>query len=83
MVFSDSSAVQPSLTVTATGQYGFRLTVSDQTLSNSDEVTVVVSAADNVRPQASAGSDRERYPLARSWFSTVRAAAIRTATTTR
>ena len=59
MVFSDSSAVQPSLTVTATGQYGFRLTVSDQTLSNSDEVTVVVSAADNVRPQASAGSDRE------------------------
>jgi PKD repeat protein len=59
VAFSDSSASQPSLTVTADGLYTFRLTVSDQFLSDSDEVIVEVDPADNVPPQASAGSDRE------------------------
>ena len=59
VAFSDSSASQPSLTVTADGQYTLRLTVSDQSLSDSAEVVVVVSPADNVPPQASAGSDLE------------------------
>ena len=59
VTFADSSAHQTRLSVRTEGQYEFRLTVSDQSLSDSDEVIVFVSPADNIRPQASAGSDLE------------------------
>ena len=53
----DSTAVQTSFTATDTGNYVFRLLVSDYLATASDEVVIRLSPGDNIRPIAVAGRD--------------------------
>ncbi len=53
----DSTAVQTSFTATVAGDYVFVLLVSDSLVTVSDDVTISLSAADNIRPIAVAGAD--------------------------
>lgn len=53
----DSTAAQTSFTATVAGDYVFVLLVSDSLATASDEVTIGLLPADNIRPVAIAGVD--------------------------
>ena len=57
VTLSDSTAAQTSFTATVAGDYVFALLVSDSVMTANDEVTISLSAADNIRPIADAGAD--------------------------
>lgn len=57
VTLSDSTAAQTSFTATVSGDYLFTLLVSDSVMTASDDVTISLSAADNIRPIADAGTD--------------------------
>jgi hypothetical protein len=53
VILSDSTLVNPELTVTQTGRYGFKLTVADDTGSQgSDRVTYIVQTTNDTVPTA-------------------------------
>ena len=58
VAISDTMAPQTSFTALRDGQYTFRLTVSDSLLSATDDVTILVTPADNIRPVSVAGDDQ-------------------------
>ena len=59
VTFGNASALTTSATFSATGTYTLRLTVSDGSLSGSDDMVVVVSPAPtNKAPTVNAGSDK-------------------------
>jgi formylglycine-generating enzyme required for sulfatase activity len=57
VVLADSAAAQTSFTPAKSGEYHFRLTVSDGELSASDEIALVVRLSG--KPRAQAGPDQE------------------------
>ncbi len=56
---SDSTSAQPRFTAVVSGEYRFRLHVSDGELSDEDEVRILVRAADGQAPIADAGPDQQ------------------------
>ncbi len=60
VVLADSTAIQTSFTPTLSGEYRFRLTVSDGQDSTSDETAVVVRLSGI--PRAQAGPDQQVIP---------------------
>lgn len=60
VTFANSSAMSTTASFSALGTYVLRLTGNDGALSASDDMQVVVSAA-NTAPQVSAGPDRSIY----------------------
>lgn len=60
VVLSDSTAAQPTFTPASSGEYRFRLTVSDGEHSASDETALVIRFSG--RPRAQAGPDQSVTP---------------------
>lgn len=59
IAIDDSTSAQTRFTATASGEYRFRLRVSDGELSSTDEVSILVRAAGNLPPVAQAGEDQQ------------------------
>ena len=59
VLIADPSLEQISFTPVVAGVYSLRLTVSDGLLQGTDDVQIIVTAAENLPPTADAGPDQE------------------------
>ena len=59
LTIADSTAAQTSVTLSASGNYHFSLTVSDGVSNHTDEVIIIVSSSADLAPIADAGPDQQ------------------------
>jgi hypothetical protein len=71
VTFGDSSAVDTSASFSTDGVYVLRLSANDGSLSNFDEITVIVNPAGNQPPAVDAGPDQTINMLSASLDGTV------------
>jgi formylglycine-generating enzyme required for sulfatase activity len=59
LTIADSAAAQTTVTLSSSGNYHFRLTVSDGISQHTDEVIIIVNSSANLVPNADAGPDQQ------------------------